>query len=288
MNTAAGPTAAEPAAPGRDPFAVGPAYLAAAEDAGLLHRLDGLPVVAGPYTDPLTGETQCLVEHADPALLADPGRLLAELFARHPDCTAAVLRTPAGTPADQRLQPLISYLHLTPDAAATAGRAAAPAVRITEDDGQHRDLVRGWLATAVSGAQADLGTEVAEEAVREAVEEILHAPARRTWLAWVDGHDRPIGHATAVTDAYDDAGGTPFVDLVDILIEDPAHIPAAQPALVAVAAAEAARRGLPLVGHVCHHRTGPGLPPDPGAAVVSALRRHGWQESYGYRRADRP
>ncbi|MFD0530500.1 hypothetical protein ACFQ1I_33555 [Kitasatospora arboriphila] len=112
---------------------------------------------------------------------------------------------PAGTPADQRLQPLISYLHLTPDAAATAGRAAAPAVRITEDDGQHRDLVRGWLATAVSGAQADLGTEVAEEAVREAVEEILHAPARRTWLAWVDGHDRPIGHATAVTDAYDDA-----------------------------------------------------------------------------------
>ncbi|MCU7822123.1 hypothetical protein [Kitasatospora sp. DSM 101779] len=275
-------------ASGQGLFAVGPEYLAAAEDAGLLHRLDGLPVVAGPYTDPLTGEAQCLVEHADPALLADPGRLLAELFERHPDCTAAVLRIPAGTPADPRLQPLISYLHLTPDAAAlAAARAAAPTVRITEDRGEHRDLVRGWLATAVSGAQADLGTAVAEEAVRAAVEEILHTPARRTWLVRADGHDRPIGHATAVTDAVDDASGTPFVDLVDILIEEPARIPAAQPALVAVAAAEAARHGLPLVGHVCHHRTGPDLPADPGAAVVAALRRQGWQESYAYRRADR-
>ncbi|WP_030269605.1 hypothetical protein [Streptomyces sp. NRRL B-24484] len=289
MNTAPGQAAADRAAAGQDLFAVRPGYLAAAEDAGLLHRLDGLPVVAGPYTDPLTGEAQCLVEHADPALLADPGRLLAELFARHPDCTAAVLRTPAGTPGDPRLHPLISYLHLTPEAAAgAAARAAAPAVRITEDDGEHRGLVRGWLATAVSGAQADLGAEVAEEAVRAAVEEILRTPARRTWLVWADGHDRPIGHATTVTDAEDDAAGTPFVDLVDILIEEPAHVPAAQPALVAVAAAEAARRGLPLVGHVCHHRTGPGLPPDPGTAVVAALRRHGWQESYGYRRADRP
>ncbi|MGF1431532.1 hypothetical protein [Kitasatospora sp. LaBMicrA B282] len=261
-------------------FAVSDAFLAAADEAGLLHRPGGLTLVAGPYQDPLTAEWQCLVEHADPALLADPAGLLATLRELFPDCTSAVVRVPGGL-RPELLEPQISYLHRPADAPAPPA-PAAPGPEVRESDGSHDHLVRGWLARAIGDAQQDRGEDADPDAVRRAVEEIMAAPGRRTWLVHVDGHPAPAGHATVVTDAFDDVSGADFVDLVDILIDPPAVQRSAQAALVAVCAAVAAERGLPLVGNVCHHG-GPG--PEPGAAVVAALRAHGWQPSYQYCRA---
>ncbi|MCU1640728.1 MAG: hypothetical protein JWN03_1003 [Nocardia sp.] len=262
------------------------AYLEAAETAGLVHRLGDLPVVAGLHVDALTGENQCLVEYADRALLTDIPGLLDQLFRRFPSCTSTVVRLPADIGPSPYLEPVISYLRFLPDRSRTAATPSGTALRIALDDGSFDEQVRAWLAQALIVAQSDRGNAADVDAVTSAVTGIMSAPARRTWTVHTAGRREPIGHATALIDAFDDVTGTAFVDLVDILIDDPAQVRAATAALVDACAAEAGRLGLPIIGNVCHPSTFEGR--DPAAETITKLCRRGWRPVYRYCSAPRP
>ncbi|MGW6412499.1 hypothetical protein ACWF95_35700 [Streptomyces vinaceus] len=272
-----------PGGPPPAPFDVDDRYLRAADEAGLLSRIDGLPVVAGEYLEPASGELQCLVEHADPALLARASHLLDTLFRCHPDCTSAVVRVPAHLPAPPGLQPLLSYLRHTPP---QPPAAASVPLRLTEAAEADDAAVGQWLARAIRDASAGRGHTGTPEGTEQAVRQLLEAPDRRSYLVRTPDALEAIGHATVLTDAYDDVSGTEFVDLVDILIDDARLRRAAIERLVAACADTAAALGKPLIGNVTH-------PVDPegrerAAGVVAALRRQGWTPTHGYAYAARP
>ncbi|WP_327286415.1 MULTISPECIES: hypothetical protein [unclassified Streptomyces] len=281
-------------APGSAPppcaFDVSDLYLRAADEAGVLSHIDGLPVVADEYREPASGELQCLVEYADPALLARAPRLLDALFRRHPGCSSAVVRIPAHLPAPSALQPLLSYLRHAPPPAAAAP-AAAPAAAsapfgIAEASDADDEAVGRWLSRAIRDAAADRGHTETAHGAAESVRRLLEAPGRRSYLVRVPGRPEPIGHATLLTDAYDDVSDSPFVELVDILIDDAALRRAATARLVAACADTAAALGAPLIGNVTHPADRAGQ--DRSARVVAALRRQGWTPTHGYAYAARP
>ncbi|MFE3995793.1 hypothetical protein ACFXPW_29455, partial [Streptomyces goshikiensis] len=101
-------------------------YLAAADEAGLLHRSEGLVYVAGAYREPLTGVEQCLVEHADPRLLRAAPAFLDALFARFPECTEAIVRVPGADDPHPVLTRHLSYLALPAAAGSAPPGAPAP------------------------------------------------------------------------------------------------------------------------------------------------------------------
>ncbi|MFG2310968.1 hypothetical protein ACGFS9_20195 [Streptomyces sp. NPDC048566] len=285
-DTGHSPAAEGTPTPGTPPpptFDIDDRYLRAADEAGLLHRVDGLPVVAGEYAEPASGELQLLVEHADPTLLARAPRLLEVLFRRHPDCTSAVVRVPAHLPTPPGLLPLLGYLRHTPG---PPPETPPVALRLTEAAEADRAAVGAWLARAIRHASADRGHTVTDAGTDEAVRGLLDAPGRRSYLVRTPGAPAAIGHATVLTDAHDDVSDTGFVDLVDILVDDDALRRAATAHLVAACAATAAALGRPLIGNVTH-------PVDPAgreraAGVVASLRRQGWTPTHGYAHAPRP
>ncbi|MEU6312340.1 hypothetical protein [Streptomyces sp. NPDC047014] len=271
-----------PGGPPPSPFDIGDRYLRAAREAGMLSRIDGLPVVAGEYREPASGEVQCLVEHADPALLARAPELLATLFRRHPGCSSAVVRVPAHLPTPPGLQPLLSYLRHT----LAAPAPASDALRLTEAAEADDEAVGRWLSRAIRDASADRGHTETREGAAESVRRLLEAPDRRSYLVRVPGRTAPVGHATILTDAYDDVSENEFVELVDILIEDAALRRAATTRLVAACADTAAALGRPLIGNVTHPADPEGQ--DRAARVVEALLRQGWTPTHGYMYASRP
>ncbi|MFD3723223.1 hypothetical protein [Streptomyces sp. NPDC058674] len=279
---AASAPAAAPATPGV--LTAGDDYLAAADEAGLLHRADGLLYVAGAYREPLTGVEQCLVEHADPRLLRAAPAFLEALFARFPECTEAIVRVAGADDPHPVLTPHLSYLSLPVEAGRTPADAPTPGLTVVPDEARARDAaVHDWLRRAMDTAAADRGLTTLPEAVRAAVDALLDSPGRRTFLVYADGRDQPIGHATLCVDAHDDPSGTDFVDLVDILIDDAALRPAAIAALVQACARVADGLGLPLLGNVCHGLDEAGR----SGAVATALEARGWRRTHQYRRASR-
>ncbi|WP_327253275.1 hypothetical protein [Streptomyces sp. NBC_01244] len=275
-------TAADSTAAG---FTATDSYLRAADEVGLLSRLDGLPLVAGEYLEPASRELQCLVEYAAPELLADAPRLLDTLFSRHPDCTAAVVRVPAHLAPHALLQPLLTYLRHVAEPPAPGARPS-DAVDIRDAADTDRDAVGRWLSQAIRGACAGRGATVDELGTEDCVRGLLTAPDRRSYLVSAPGQVDPVGHATILTDAYDDVSGTGFVELVDILVEDGGLRRSATDRLVAACARTAAELGLPLIGHVSHPRDPDGA--DPAATIVAALCRKGWTPTHLYRYAARP
>jgi hypothetical protein len=152
------------------------------------------------------------------------------------------------------------------------------------EGGEHDGRVASWISRALRDGAADLSRTAVESAVELSTEEIMRAPGRRTYLAWADGADEPIGHGTVLADETDEVSGTPIADLVDILVDDAGHRGAATEGLVRMIAADAAAEGLPLIGNVIHS---PGSKTDPGAKVVASLRARGWQPAYRYLVASR-
>ncbi|MFI5641037.1 hypothetical protein ACIA8H_26995 [Streptomyces goshikiensis] len=261
------------------------AYLAAADEAGLLHRSEGLVYVAGAYREPLTGVEQCLVEHADPRLLHAAPAFLEALFARFPECTEAIVRVPGADDPHPVLTPHLSYLALPAAAGSAPEEAPAPGLTVAPDEARAHDAaVHDWLRRAMDTAAAGRGLATLPEAVRAAVDALLDSPGRRTFVVYADGRDQPVGHATLSVDAHDDPSGTDFVDLVDILVDDPALRPAAIAALVRACAQVADGLGLPLLGNVCHGLDEAGR----SGAVVTALEARGWRRTHQYRHAPRP
>ncbi|MFD9267734.1 hypothetical protein ACFWB1_23225 [Streptomyces goshikiensis] len=260
-------------------------YLAAADEAGLLHRSDGLVYVAGAYREPLTGVEQCLVEHADPRLLRAAPAFLDALFARFPECAEAIVRVAGADDPHPVLTPHLSYLSLPAAAAGAPEGAPATGLTVAPDEARAHDAaVHDWLRRAMDTAAAGRGLATLPEAVRAAVDALLDSPGRRTFVVYADGRDQPVGHATLSVDAHDDPSGTDFVDLVDILIDDAALRPAAIAALVRACAQVADGLGLPLLGNVCHGLDEAGR----SGAVVTALEARGWRRTHQYRHAPRP
>ncbi|GHI10159.1 hypothetical protein AQI88_26380 [Streptomyces cellostaticus] len=260
-------------------------YLAAADEAGLLHRIDGLVYVAGEYHEPLTGVDQCLVEYADPRLLRAAPAFLAALFARFPECTEAIVRVAGADDPHPALTPRLSYLSLPVEAGRAPQGAETPGLTVALDEAREHDAaVHDWLRRAMVTAAADRGLTTRPEAVRAAVDALLDSPGRRTFVVYADGRDQPAGHATLCVDAHDDPSGTDFVELVDILIDDPLLRSAAVTALVQASARLADGLGLPLVGNVCHGLDEAGR----SGVVAAALEARGWRRTHQYRHGSRP
>ncbi|WP_042365250.1 hypothetical protein [Streptacidiphilus neutrinimicus] len=284
MNAAPGTGA--PASAPESGFDVDPAYLHAAREAGLAHTLDGRTYVADAYLEPVTGEQQCLVEYAHPALLADPPRLLAAVFSLRPACTSAVVRTMPDTPSHPALGPLTTYLRYAPAAELPPAADAPP---VGWDDGRLHDAsVADWLARALTTAARDRGQDAGPAAARDAAARLMADPSRRSCIVRHPHTGVPLGHATVLTDAYDDVSGTAFVELVDILLDGPGRTRAATGTLVHACAGLAAELGLPLLGNVSHPRPDHPGGPDPAARVVAALQAGGWRPTHLYRYAERP
>lgn len=260
-------------------------YLAAAREAGLLHRADGLPYVADAYREPLTGVDQCLVEYADPRLLRAAPAFLDALFARFPQCTEAVVRVPGADDPHPLLTPHLSYLSLPAGTGRSPDAVRTPGPRVVPDEARaHDGAVHGWLRRAMVAAADGRGLTARPRTLGAYVDALLDSPARRTFVVYADGRDRPAGHATLRVDAHDDPSGTDFVDLVDILVDDPVLRPAATAALVRACARLADGFGLPLLGNVCHGLDEVGR----SGAVVTALEARGWRRTHQYRQASRP
>ncbi|NYT92310.1 hypothetical protein [Salinispora sp. H7-4] len=239
-------------------------YLSAAANSGLLHELDSLVLVAGTLTEPVTGETQCLVEYCDPGLVTDARRrrrLVRHLAERFPEADRAVVRVPAPQEPPSGWSPYLTYVRHGARPGTEA--LAQPPVRPAEpaDDARiAKWMVQAFLAAAGGSAPAERLAELAEQ--------ILAAPDRLSYL--VGTRDEPAGHAILLLESHDQVTGEDFVELLDVLVE-PATNRAAREALVAVCVATAAAAGLPLVGHVVH-----GADPGVGDRVVSSLTRKGW------------
>ncbi|MFG2636842.1 hypothetical protein ACGFX8_23730 [Streptomyces sp. NPDC048362] len=274
---------ASPSTAGADP-AVGEDYLAAADEAGLLHRLDGLVYVAGEYREPLTGVDQCLVEYADPRLLRAAPAFLEALFARFPACAEAIVRVAGADDPHPALTPYLSYLALPVEAVRACDGTRADEPRIVLDEAREHDTaVHDWLCRAMVTAAAGRGLTTRPEAVRAAVDDLVDSPGRRSFVVFAEGHDQPFGHATLCVDAHDDPSGTDFVDLVDILVDDPVLRSTSTAALVRASARLADGLGLPLVGNVCHGLDEAGR----SGAVTAALEARGWRRTHQYRQAPR-
>lgn len=260
------------------PFLVCEQYLSEADEAGCLFELDGLPYTAGLATDPVSGEQQCLVEFAAQELLRDPGPLLRTLTGRFPAVRRVLMRTVGEQSLGPLFAPMFTYLRY--DGPAAEDPPGPEGLKVTRSESDvHDGQVASWISRALRDGATDLGRAAVEPAVEQSTQDIMRAPGRRTYLAWANGSEEPIGHGTVLTEERDDVSGTSFADLVDILVDDAECRGAATKALVRVIAADAAAEGRPLIGNVIHS---PGSDPDPGTKVVASLRARGWQSAFRY------
>jgi hypothetical protein len=251
-------------------------YLEEADAAGLLDVLAGHSWVAGPYTDPVTGQPQCYVEYCAPALWADPaalGQLSDRLARRYPDAEVLVLRVPGtGEPGPPWTVSVTYVRHRgqpVPDLLAG----------VTVAGPEHDPLIVEWLVRAGRNGYAARSASVRDHELYAWAEEVVAAPHRRSYLALADG--APVGHVTLLPDCEDEVTGDAYIDFVDLLVE-PGTSPTARDALVAAAAGFAADRDLPLLGNVVHQ------PHHPTQAerVLTALLASGWSVDHQLWSAD--
>ncbi|MFF2546253.1 hypothetical protein ACFVUY_27305 [Kitasatospora sp. NPDC058063] len=253
--------------------AVDPDYLESAREHGLLHTHDGLPYVLGAFTDPATGERQCLVEYCDSALLTgDPrlGWLVAHTAAEHADADLLVLRAPGELTLPA---PWVRHqTYIRPTDAAVDLAPAPGGIEVAQAGPEADDLVRGWLAWAIADAATDRGRSTDPRVLDELAGEVLAHPGRRSYLALAGG--LPIGHLTLCPDQLDEVTGRRHVELCDVLVEPPELRGPAQTALLAAATAFARSTGDPLLGQVQHpeETAAPGYRP----SVLTTLLDRGW------------
>ncbi|MEU1946562.1 hypothetical protein ACFW95_10075 [Streptomyces sp. NPDC059474] len=263
------------------PAAVSEAFLEASAEAGAVVECGGHRCVAGSYLEPISGEQQCLVEYADPALTTAAAAarlppLLAELF---PEAEVAVLRTPADVALPAPWTRYLSYVkRAVPVPRSAPDTAGGDGMTVTEPAEGDRERVTRWLEAAFLTAGDSQGGDCDAEAAAAQARAVLETPGSRFLIARSAG--TAVGHATLLCDAYDEVSGEPYVELVDILIDPPHDVRTATAALVTAAGQLADGLGLPLIGHVVHPRH-----PDrraEGQRVLDSLLRKGWEMHSGY------
>ncbi|AUG78259.1 hypothetical protein CFP65_3466 [Kitasatospora sp. MMS16-BH015] len=272
----------------------GAAATAAAED------LFG-EVTAGPYTDPLTGEQQVLIQQAEPSLLADPARLdlvRAALHAECPETASTLLRAPAGVELPAPWRRRLSYLRCTdPTGLPDLEHPFEVAPATAEDD----PLVRAWLARALLRGAADTGHAAPEATADGIAEAILGRPGRLSLVVRRAG--RTVGHATLLVGQADETSGEQLTEppaesvtesvteplaervteLVDILIEETEDVRLATAVLSRAAAVHAHTLGQPLLGNVVHsHDQDPATGGRDTWRIVTALTARGWHLAHEF------
>ncbi|MET9255177.1 hypothetical protein [Streptomyces sp. NPDC003717] len=245
-------------------------------------------VVAGPYTEPLTGERLVLVQDlgdhpTDPASL---DRLRHALHTRHPEATATLLRVARPATPHPPWRRHLTYVRC-PDPAALPDPGPHPPIRPAAgpaDDEQ----VRAWLAQAFVNGGADSGTPVPPDTARDIAADLYRRPGRVSLVAQ-EPTGRLLGHATVLTGAADETTGETYGELVDILIAPGEPVGPLTAALSRAAALHCHAQGQPLVGNVVHTPC-----QDPAAGgrdtwrIVTRLLAHGWRLDHEYWRAEAP
>ncbi|MEU4212954.1 hypothetical protein AB0F13_23660 [Streptomyces sp. NPDC026206] len=251
-----------------------PGYLAAAAEAGLLHRLHGHPFVAGEHHDPLLEERQLLVEFCAEELLSDASWLEEVLDVAGLSAARSVVtvRAPAHIRFADPWQRHITYLRYS-GRPAQDDQASSPLTIRPADPGTDTDDLIRWLAEALVGGSADHGVTAGPGAADTLAREFLDAPDRFSYVACREG--RAVGHATLLCAAHDPVTARDYVDLVDVLVEESEEWRSAGTyALAAAAMAHAHRAGLPLIGHVVH--PAPHIAAGQGDKIVASLVARGW------------
>lgn len=248
-----------------------PGYWTEADAAGLTVRRGGHRLVVGSCTDALSTEPGLFVEYADPGAFTD-GTLeavLADLAGRHPGSAVFQVRTPAGTRLPPPWRRSLTYVRLTRP---LTGRPRPDGLRIVAATEEHQGPVRVWTARAIRQGADEQGRQAAEDDIAAAAAEVLDA--RPTVLvAVLDG--APVGHAVLLDEQADAVTAAAHTELWDVLVEpDAPHAGACRDALVAAAAAHAAGRGLPLLGHVVHRSD------ESRSAALTALQARGWSTDH--------
>ncbi|MFD8979488.1 hypothetical protein [Streptomyces sp. NPDC059564] len=257
------------------------AYLAAAEEAGLLGSLHGHPYVAGEHHDPALDEQRVLIEFCAPEILLDAVSLdtLADRVLREsPGATAVVVRAPGWLALDAPWERQLTYVRYDGEPVDSVpspeGFDIRPAVPERDDA-----VVAEWIARAVTDGSAEQDATADPEIVAAVAQDLLHLPDRVSYLAFADG--RPVGHATLLCAAHDDVTGRDHIELLDVLADTADDCRrAVVAALTAAAIAHAGRAGLPLIGHVVHPARN--VAPGRGEAVTAALVQRGWRVDHVY------
>lgn len=252
--------------------AVTDAYVDVAGEAGLLHDLNGLTVLCDIYVEPVSGRSQCLVEHFEPhGQPWTPSGLCEAVAERWPDCDDVVVRTSA--PLGPPFSPLLSYLVRDPGPM----EAVEPpqGVRIVREQQGHHESVAAMLQAALERACSERGWEPDPRRIGSVVERLVASPDRVTFVADRDGEC--LGHSTLLLDAYDGPTERRYVELLDVLV-DPREPRRLQSALVAEALHFVAETGVPALGHVVHDARDP----QHAARVAEGLRRAGWRPIHSY------
>lgn len=242
-------------------------YLAAADRAGHLVVVDGLPCVAGPSHEPDTGAAAVLVEYAHPTLLDSREALdaLVRGVARgHPTASAVMLRAPV---PPRHWEPVVTYVVLDQPQA----RADIAGLVVLPVEGDAR--ITSWLSSAMRAAASVSSTSIAQ-----AVASVVQDPRFTALGAFEDGE--MVGAASVMAPERDRVTDLPFCDLLDIWIEGTDRRRDVMAALVQAVSAFADERDLCVVGNVTYRR-GDVLQ---GHDVLRRLLKAGWVEWYSISR----
>jgi len=260
-------------------------FLSSASAAGLLHELDGWRYVADYYVDDASGQEQCLVEYADPELIASQtsgDALLAELRQRFPAAGSVLLRTSA----EARLPPpwcrYLTYLRHSGQHAGHEGGSSDPASAerspVIVAGEEHHVCLRRWLEHALRVACAEQDRQMVGTRLRAAADSLLSQPDRVSYVYLRDG--TPVGHVTLLCDCQDDLTQRRFAELFDLLVDPVDDRAEVSGSLVTAAVRHAAGLELPLLGHVVHPVSEAGA--SGAMKVLDGLLSAGWATDHMY------
>jgi hypothetical protein len=140
--------------------------------------------------------------------------------------------------------------------------------RATTDD---REFVISRLTEALMAAMHVRDEPPRPDRARDHAESVVDDPSAVVYVAEHDG--TPFGHVTLLDEQYDDLDDTPFVDLLDVLLDrDHPHKVAGEAQLVDAATSYAASRQLPLMGNIVVHEHEPAF----ALQLFLRLQEEGW------------
>jgi hypothetical protein len=260
-------TAPLPVEPSRD-------YLAAAREAGLIHRIGSAECVLG-AADGARGQQDCLVEFC-PQQVWSSEDAMAQLDAVAREVLGPLERMIIRVPGTERpaggSTPMVTYVWR-----ADRRRTGGTSRQVSRADADQDRRVARWLTEALRGGYADLGEAADPDVLAGAVEQLMNDPTRVSFVAPATGDAQ--GHATLLSDTEDELTGVRYVDLVDVLVEQGDFQRELRTLLTDAAVRYAAELGSPIVGNVSHGAAGTAAG-QRSWDVLRQLAGAGWQDWY--------
>ncbi len=252
---------------------------------------------AGFAWDAVSAETVLYIESANVAGVTTSAQWAVRHFEDKIQ-DANVTRVVARIPCDRLELPLADWQRTTtyvrwkgddqpygPDAplASTKHQVQTCRSRSAHDD----LLVERWLARAIKdGTRLALGRTVLDDRVTEYVDAWMSDPRRISYVALCDECRSTVGHATLLSPCPNDGqSSTPFMELVDLLVEDGPCASTARRALTREAIVAANNRKQDLVGNVTH-LPGEGTGRSGARTILDRLIESGWIPLYALLQRD--